>query len=237
MSSLRAFDRNLARGEAALATLVLLSLVLVASVQAALWNLKEVGVLWASDALQSLSWGDAFLEKATLWVAMFGASLATYHGKHIGIDVLARIAAPKQRAFMRGVSSLFAGVTCLFFARVVLSALLAKSVRIPADYGVFGADFETVHICLGTAEAIADAGYTRPDLFCALRSLLEGLGMTVNTPERAMDLLVPALFMIIGVRFVAYGIGAFARIPSGGIPDDELEGGAEPPGALSEGEG
>ena len=234
MNLLRAFDRNLARGEAALATLVLLSPMVGAPVQAALWNLANGGALWASDALQALSWGDAFLEKATLWVAMFGASLATFHGKHIGIDVLQRVAAPKQRAFMRGVSSVFAGVTCLLFARVVLSALLAKSARIPAEYGVFDADFNTVHICLGTAEAIADAGYTRPDLFCGLRSFLEALGLTVNPPERAMDLLMPALFLVIGVRFVAYGIGAFGRIGTGGITEGE---GEHPGDETSAGEG
>jgi len=46
----------------------------------------------------------------------------------------------------------------------------------------------------------------------------------VNTPTRAMDLLVPAMFLVIAVRFTAKGIGAFMRIPEGGIPDDELEG-------------
>jgi len=214
----------MAKGEAVLATIVLLVLVLVAAAQTLLRNVADTGAQWANEALEWMSWGDSFMEKATLWLAMFGASLATYHNKHIAIDVLARVAKPKPRAAMRAISSLFAGVTCFYFARVVLAALLAKAARIPAEYGVFGADFETVHICEGTAEAIANAGYTRPDWFCGLRGGLDSLGFTVNTPERAMDLLVPIFFLIMSVRFTAKGLAAAATIPKGGITDEELEG-------------
>ena len=207
-----------------MATVVLLLLVVVAALQSFFRNMADLGISWGADALSSMAWGDAFMEKATLWVAMFGASLATHYNKHIAIDVVARVAKPKARAVMRGVVLTFAGVTCFYFARVVLAALLAKAARIPAEYGVFAEDGSTVHICLGSAEAIADAGYERPNLFCALRSFLEGMNITVNTPERAMDLVVPAMFCVIGVRFVFKGIDAFARVRSGGIPDEELEG-------------
>ena len=165
------------------------------------------------------------MEKATLWVAMFGASLATYHNKHIAIDVLSRVAKPKPRAAMRGTSQVFAGVTCFYFAQVVLAALIAKAARIPAEYGVFDDMGDTIHICLGTAEQIASAGYERPGLFCGLRSVLSSMGMVVNTPDRAMDLVVPAMFCVIGIRFTLKGVGSFLRIKEGGIPDEELEGG------------
>ena len=225
MKFLRRFDAGLARGEAAIATVVLLSLVVVAAIQSVLRNFADQGFGWANEALSSMAWGDPFMEKATLWLAMFGASLATYHDKHIAIDVVARVAGPKPRALIRGVTSVFAGVTCFYFARVVLAALLAKAGRIPAEWGVLDG-FDTLHICQASAQAIEDARMTRPDLFCGLRGALEGLGLTVNTPTRAMDLLVPAMFLVIGVRFLFKGFGAFARIPSGGIPDDELEGGS-----------
>ncbi len=222
---LQQFDKGLAKGEAAVATVVLLLLVLVAALQSFFRNMADLGLSWGADALSSMAWGDAFMEKATLWVAMFGASLATHYNKHIAIDVVARVSGPKARAAMRGVVLTFAGITCFYFARVVLAALLAKAARIPAEYGVFSEDGSTVHICLGSPEAIADAGYERPDMFCALRSFFEWMNITVNTPERAMDLVVPAMFCVIGFRFVLKGADAFARIPAGGIPDEELEGG------------
>lgn len=222
------FDKGLARGEAFIATLVLLSLVIVAAIQAFFRNFADTGATWANEALAHMEWGDGFMEKATLWLAMFGASLATHYDKHIGIDVAVRIAKPKMRAVLRGIAHVFAGVTCFYFARVVLGALLAKAARIPAQFGVFDENFDTIHICLGTAEQIEAAGYTRPDMFCGVRGLLDSLGLQVNTPERAMDLLVPALFCLIGFRFAIKGIGAFLRVREGGIPDHELEGGDDP---------
>ena len=180
---------------------------------------------WANEALASIHWADDFMKKATLWLAMFGASLATYHKKHIGIDVFSHIAKPRARAAMRGVSGVFAGVTCFFFARVVLAAVLAKSVRMPGDWGVVDPDtFDTVHLCSATNDMLANAEASRPALFCGVRGFLEIFGLHVNTPTRAMDLLVPAMFLIIGARFFAGGVSAFVRIREGGIPDSELEG-------------
>ena len=89
---------------------------------------------------------------------------------------------------------------------------------------MYNASDETVHICLGTATDIANAGVERPDLFCAARGFFDQFGLTANTPERMMDLLVPAMFIIIAVRLVVMGVHAFMRIPEGGIPDSELGG-------------
>ncbi|MBX3251608.1 MAG: TRAP transporter small permease [Myxococcales bacterium] len=234
IKALRRFDAGLARGEAAIATVVLLSLVVVAALQSFFRNMADQGFAWGNSALQSMTWGDPFMEKATLWVAMFGASLATYHGKHIGIDVVARVVGPRPRAIIRGITQLFAGVTCFYFARVVLGALLAKAGRIGTEWGVLDG-FDTVHICQATASAIADAGMERPGVFCALRGALDAIGITVNSPTRAMDLVVPAMFCVIGIRFVFKGLGAFGRLSTGGIPESELEGGADH-GKTAEGE-
>jgi hypothetical protein len=105
------------------------------------------------------------------------------------------------------------------------STTRAKAGRIPSEWGVLDG-FGTVHVCQATAEALSDARMSRPGLFCALRGTLDSIGLTVNTPTRAMDLLVPAMFLVISVRFVMKGIGAWLRVGSGGIPDDELEGGS-----------
>lgn len=221
---LRRFDKGVARGEAAITTVVLLVLVVVAAAQSLFRNIADTGALWANDVLQELDWADSFMEKATLWLAMFGASLATHYHKHIAIDVLARVAKPKVRAVMRGIASVFAGVTSFYFARVVLGALLAKSVRIPGEYAVLGDDFGTTHICEGSLASLERADMVRPDLFCGVRSVFDSVGLTINTPERAMDLLVPAMFCIIGARLFAIGVGAFMTIPEGGIRDEELGG-------------
>ena len=221
---LRKLDKGLARGEAAVAMAVLLTLVAVAAAQSLLRNIADQDVAWANDALLGMGWADPFMEKATLWLAMLGASLATHYDKHIAIDILSRVAKPKARAAMRGTVSLFAGLTSFYFARVVLGSLLNKAGRIPGDYAVYNSNDETVHICLGTATDIANAGMTRPDVFCAGRGFFDSFGLTVNTPERMMDLLVPAMFCIIAVRLIAIGIHAFMRIPEGGIPDSELGG-------------
>ena len=221
---LRKFDKGLARGEAAIAMAVLLSLIVVAAAQSFLRNVADQDVSWANDALLNMGWADPFMEKATLWLAMLGASLATHYDKHIGIDILSRLAKPKPRAAMRGVVSVFAGLTSFYFARVVMAALLNKAGRIPGEYAVYNADDRTVHICTGTATDIANAGLERPDLFCGARSFFESFGLTVNTPERMMDLLVPAMFCIIAARLLAIGVNAFMRIPTGGIPDSELGG-------------
>ena len=225
MKLLKRFDDGMARGEAVLATVVLLSLVVVAAIGSFFRNMADREFAWANDALASIEWADDFMKKATLWLAMFGASLATYHAKHIGIDVFSHIARPKVRAAMKGVTGLFAGVTCFFFAQVVLAAVLAKAVRMPGEWGVVDPEtYETIHLCVANSELLANADLTRPGLFCGVRSFFASLGLTVNTPTRAMDLLVPAMFLVIAVRFAAKGIGAFLRIPAGGIPDDELEG-------------
>ena len=225
MKLLKRFDDGLARGEAVLASIVLLSLIGVAAMSSFFRNMADREFAWANDALASIEWADDFMKKATLWLAMFGASLATYHAKHIGIDVFSHIAKPKVRAAMKGVTGVFAGVTCFFFARVVLAAVLAKAVRMPGDWGVVNPDtFETVHLCVASSDLLANAGVTRPGFFCSVRSALDSLGLPVNTPTRAMDLLVPAMFLVIAVRFTAKGIGSFLRIGTGGIPDHELEG-------------
>lgn len=225
MKLLKRFDDGMARGEAVLATIVLLSLVVVAAMSSFFRNMADREFAWANDALASIEWSDDFMKKATLWLAMFGASLATYHAKHIGIDVFSHIAKPKVRAAMKGITGLFAGVTCFFFAQVVLAAVLAKAVRMPGEWGVVDPEtFETIHLCVASSDLLANADVSRPGLFCGVRGFFDSLGLTVNTPTRAMDLLVPAMFLIIAIRFTAKGIGAFLRIPEGGIPDDELEG-------------
>ena len=50
-------------------------------------------------------------------------------------------------------------------------------------------------------QLVADAGLSRPELFCGLRSLLEAVGAPVETPVGALQLIVPAMFLWMSVRF------------------------------------
>ena len=85
MKYIRRIDIGIARGEAAVAATVLLLMILVAATQAALRNLTNLDFSWANLILERMEWADSFLQKGTLWLAFFGASLSTFDEKHIAI--------------------------------------------------------------------------------------------------------------------------------------------------------
>jgi hypothetical protein len=75
-----------------------------------------------------------------------------------------------------------------------------------------------MHVCDAPSGSVADAGLDRPELFCALRSLLDSLGAGVETPGAAAQLLVPVAFLLIAVRLVFKGIGGFVAAVRGEGP-------------------
>lgn len=222
MKLLRRFDQGLARGEAAIAAFVLLVLILVAAAQALLRNLTGFELEWANAALQSIHWADSFMQKATLWLAFFGASLATHDDKHIAIDVMARIAPPKPQALMRGVVGIASGVICFQLARVFLLSVLNNAADIPFEMQVMDDEGASMHLCEATVAALADASLDRPSLFCAARGLLTAIGAPISTPDTALQLVVPAMFVIMSVRFVLKGFGNLGRF-GGLMPFEESE--------------
>ena len=48
---------------------------------------------------------------------------------------------------------------------------------------------------------------------------LEAMRVPVATPEAALDLIVPTMFMFMAIRFFVGGLRSFMSIPSGGEPD------------------
>ena len=58
-------DRKLATFEGWVATFVLLSMIVVATVQAVLFNIAQHDVAWAAKALMSVDWADTYLQKGT----------------------------------------------------------------------------------------------------------------------------------------------------------------------------
>jgi TRAP-type C4-dicarboxylate transport system permease small subunit len=174
VKALERFDQGVARVEGAIAVLVLLSMVVVASLQALFFNIAERDVGWAQAALEAMSWADVFLQKGTLWIAFLGASLATQKDKHIAIDLLPRLASPKVSAVLRVVSSLGAGITALVLAKVFFDACLIADQAVPFEYEALTPTGQ-VHVCDAPADVAARMG--RPGLLCALRAGLGALGL------------------------------------------------------------
>ncbi len=208
MKYIRGIDRQLARGEAAIAAAVLLLMIGVAAAQAALRNLTNLDFDWANLVLERMDWADSFLQKGTLWLAFFGASLSTYDEKHIAIDVLPRLAPPRGKQFFRAIVCTFSAITCFYLGRVFWLSVLNNAREIPLEYSVLGVSDEMIHICEAPLQVLADTGLSRPSIFCAIRSGLEVFGAQMSTPDVALQLIVPAMFIWMAVRFLSRSIAA-----------------------------
>ncbi len=225
--SLRRVDGAVARGEAAVATVVLLLMILVAVAQAVLRTLTAFEVGFANQALEHFTWADPFLQKGTLWLAFLGASLATHDDKHIAIDVLHRVVPPRVREALRGFVGVVAGVVSVALAYVVRLSIVNNGLYVPLDFSIMDAHGRSVHVCTVTAARAAEVGLDRPDLFCGVRSVLSSLGVQVSTPTNALELIVPVMFVIIGVRFFVKGIASFIETAKPGALGPKDAGSAE----------
>jgi len=215
---IRRIDRHLARGEAAIAAAVLLFMIAVAAAQAALRNLTNLDFDWANLVLERMEWADSFLQKGTLWLAFFGASLSTYDEKHIAIDVLPRLAPPRGKQFLRAIVCIFSAVTCFYLGRVFWLSVLNNAQEIPLEYSVLGATDEMIHICEAPLQILTDTGLSRPSIFCAIRSGLEVFGATMSTPDVALQLIVPAMFIWMAIRFSSRALAASMALITNKLP-------------------
>lgn len=211
LKALSRFDTGIARGEAALATLVLISMIVAASCQAIFRNLAGMEVGWANGLLENLTWVDPFLQKGTLWLAFLGASLATREGRHIGIDLFPRLAPKRVKLLMRGVAAAGSAMISFFLCRAFWSAVLVNAEERLASYEVYG-DQGSLHVCDATAQQVANASLENPTMFCAIRTALAGLGVPVETPEAALQLIVPVMFFVMAVRLAGNSAGAFYEL-------------------------
>jgi len=220
---IRRIDRQLARGEAAIAAAVLLIMIAVAAAQAALRNLTNLDFDWANLVLERMEWADSFLQKGTLWLAFFGASLSTYDEKHIAIDVLPRLAPPRGKQLLRAIVNVFSSVTCFYLGRVFWLSVLNNAKEIPLEYSVLGPSDEMIHICEAAADVLADTGLSRPSVFCAIRSGLEVFGIEMSTPDVALQLIVPAMFIWMSIRFLSRALAASVAFIGNSAPSDSEE--------------
>lgn len=226
MEALRRFDERLARVEGAIAVAVLLGMVLVASAQALFFNIADRGVGWARTVLDNMSWADVFLQKCTLWVAFLGASLATHKDKHIGIDLLPRLAAPRVGAIVRAVGCVGAGLIAFVLARVFFEACVIADQAIPFDYERL-TPAGSVHVCDAPAEAVGPGG--RPSVLCAMRSALGVVGVPVSTGEGIAQMIAPFMFVAIGIRLLARAAGIGLALARGETPEPSHAIPNEPP--------
>jgi len=220
VKTIRHIDRQLARGEAAIAATVLLLMIAVAATQAALRNLTNLDFDWANLVLERMEWADSFLQKGTLWLAFFGASLSTYDEKHIAIDVLPRLAPPRGKQLLRAIVCIFSAVTCFYLGRVFWLSVLNNAQEIPLEYSVLGASDEMIHICEAPLQILTDADLSRPGIFCGIRSVLEVFGVQMSTPDVALQLIVPAMFIWMAARFLSRAIAASSAFISNKLPVD-----------------
>lgn len=219
MKRVRRLDRQLARGEAAIAATVLLIMIVVAAAQAVFRNLTNFDLDFANVALENMAWADSFLQKGTLWLAFFGASLSTYDEKHIAIDILPRLSPPRMKQFLRAIVSAFGSVVCFYLGRVFWLSVLNNAMEVPLEYSLLGPDDEMIHICQAPAQLLADASLSRPDMFCGIRTLLEVFGVEMSTPDVALQLIVPAMFIFMSVRFLLRAIAAGVAFVTKDYPD------------------
>ncbi|MDD9943454.1 MAG: TRAP transporter small permease subunit [Myxococcales bacterium] len=208
MELLKKLDNGMARLEGRVTVLVLLLMVLTAGFQAFVRNLTRFDIAWANEMLTDMEWADSLLRKGTMWLAFLGASLATYARKHIGIDVLTRIAPAQAKYTMRALSGALSGVIVLGLTYCFCAAVYLNLTERPLEYELLGAD-GPIHVCDATAAELgAIEGLDRPTMFCAARSVLGALTIPAETPGAAFQLIVPLMSFVIALRLIAQGIGA-----------------------------
>ena len=98
--------KSLRRLEDAALVALLGVLVLLASVQIALRNFFDAGIVW----------GDPLLRVLVLWVGLLGAMAASRDDRHISVDVLSGLLSPLPQSLARACTNLFAAVVAALIA-------------------------------------------------------------------------------------------------------------------------
>ena len=207
LDRIRRIDAGWARFEGWLTVIVLILMVLVAGFAAGVRNLTRFDVGWANALLNDMDWADSLLRKGTMWLAFLGASLASYHGKHINIDMLLRIAPPRLRFSMMAFSNLVAGILTAGLVVCFSAAVYLNLTERPVEYELLGANGDSKHVCDATAQELKDVpDIERPAIFCAARSMLSVIAIPAETPGAAFQLIVPLMLVVVGLRLLGTGI-------------------------------
>lgn len=215
MEFLKKVDRGWARFEGWLTVGVLILMVLTAGFQAFVRNLTRFDVAWANEMLVDMDWADSLLRKGTMWLAFLGASLATYAGKHIGIDVIPRIVPVRAKYIMLTLAGILAGLITFGLVYCFWTAVSLNLSERPLEYELL-AESGQIHVCDATFEQIAALqGFEYPGVFCAFRGLLDVFGIHTETPGAAFQLIVPLMLFVIACRLIGKGVWAAMTLAGG----------------------
>ena len=128
MKLLYTISDRLARFESFTLVALLFFMLGLAFLQVVLRNVFHSGFVWA----------DILNRYIVLWVGFLGASLATYHHRHIAIDALYRFLPESMKAYARIVTN--------FLSLIVTLLLLYAAWSVVTDLRVFGEQIESLGI-------------------------------------------------------------------------------------------
>lgn len=107
MKLISKIDHLFAKIEEVVLALLLVSMILLASLQVLLHNIWHTGIDWADPALQN----------ATLLLGLLGAAVATSEGRHLTIDIFSRSLKGRAKIGLRVLIGTFAVVLCALLAQ------------------------------------------------------------------------------------------------------------------------
>jgi len=208
LDSLRRIDDRWAKFEGWLTVLVLILMVFVAGFAAGVRNLTRFDVGWANALLNDMDWADSLLRKGTMWLAFLGASLATYHRKHINIDMLLRIAPTRLKYIMLSVGTVIASILTVGLVICFSAAVYLNLTERPVEYELLGTDGRSMHICDATPQQLHDVqDLSRPTIFCMSRWVLSWVAVPAETPGAAFQLIVPLMLVVVALRMFGQAMG------------------------------
>lgn len=96
----------LLKTEAAIIIGLLLSMILIATVQIIMRNFFDSGLLWA----------ESYIRISVLWLALLGAMLASCDNKHLAIDALIHRFNKQVQHWLKRLNALFSAVICFLLS-------------------------------------------------------------------------------------------------------------------------
>ncbi len=111
MKIINFINNILAKIETVFLIIILLTMILLAFLQVILRNFFSTSIFW----------GDTFSRHLVLWVGFLGASLATYEGRHITIDILSRLLSPIIKKMATILINIFSATVCFFLMKAAIN--------------------------------------------------------------------------------------------------------------------
>jgi len=216
LDSLRRLDDRWVKFEGWLTVTVLILMVFVAGFAAGVRNLTRFDVGWANALLNDMDWADSLLRKGTMWLAFLGASMATYHRKHINIDMLLRIAPARLKYAMLALGTVIASLLTVGLVICFSAAVYLNLTERPVEYELLGPDGKSMHICDATPAQLAEIeDLSRPPIFCASRAVLGMFAVPAETPGAAFQLIVPLMLVVVSLRMFGQAMGYIGVVLGG----------------------